>query len=503
MLKTILLGVVFFVGSFYSFSQIWEFSEATNLKGEMNAELSEENMPVFSKDSSILYFVRTFDDKNKGNEFDQDIWYSVKEEDGSYSSCKQVKEINNKFNNAVIGVNNEGTRMYLLNSYDGKKDETKGIAVSTNKGGKWGTPKPILIPTLDIEGDFFGFHVSEDEKTIIISYLGPNSLGEEDLYVSTKTGETWSEPTHMGLSINSTGFEISPFLSKNQDTLFFSSNGFGGEGDADIFYSIKQGSWSDWSTPKNLGTKINSSGFDAYFIIAERNAYWSSNRGAQASDIYTAKLLSPPVLIATCISTNLTSYQSNDGVARVQVEGGVPPFTYRWANDIPSEEISNLSIGEYYVNVGDSYGQTASATCLITEPEKKLDPVLVSTYVNLDFKHLFGYNKNKLTVKRGDLKKFVKEIEAQLKDGRESITISITSSASNVPTKKFSSNEELAKVRAENMKYDLISYFEKKKLSSKVNIVISTSSVGGPAYKEDAKNKEKYSPFQYVTLVTE
>ena len=31
-------------------------------------------IPVFSKDSSILYFVRTFDPKNKGGEFDQEMW---------------------------------------------------------------------------------------------------------------------------------------------------------------------------------------------------------------------------------------------------------------------------------------------------------------------------------------------------------------------------------------------------------------------------------------------
>ena len=71
----------------------------------------------------------------------------------------------------------------------------------------------------------------------------------------------------MGNKINSNKYDISPFLSNGQDTLFFSSNGFGGEGDADIFFSVRQDdSWTNWSTPQNLGNKINTPKFDAYFV---------------------------------------------------------------------------------------------------------------------------------------------------------------------------------------------------------------------------------------------
>jgi hypothetical protein len=118
--------------------------------------------------------------------------------------------------------------------------------------------------------------------------------------------------------------------------------------------------------------------------------------------------------------------------------------------------------------------------------------------------HYFAYNKNKLSVKKGDLKKFVKDVEEQLKDGRESITISVFSSASTVPTKTFGTNENLAKIRAENMKYDLVAHFEdKEEYKGKVNVVIVSSKVSGPSYDEDATNKEKYFPYQYVGLKTE
>ncbi len=227
-------------------AQFWKYTEPEKLGGTVNTD-AEESIPVFSKDSSMLYFVRTFDGDNKGGEEDQDIWYSKRSESGEYGDCARLKSLNNKYNNAVLGLGNNGSTMYLLNAYDGKKDQEKGIAVSNGTEADWSKPEKIEIPELDIEGDFYGFHANESGNVIIISYNGPGSTGEEDLYYSTNTGGSWSAPVSMGSAINSTGYEISPFLTPGMDTLFFSSNGFGGEGDADIFYSVKQGGWSDWS----------------------------------------------------------------------------------------------------------------------------------------------------------------------------------------------------------------------------------------------------------------
>ena len=487
-------------------AQFWDHSEPEKLGGDVNSE-AEESIPVFSKDSSFLYFVRTFDAANKGGENDQDIWRSQLDESGNYVSSELVKDVNNKYNNAVLGLNKTGTTMYLLNSYDGKKDFDKGIAVSTYNNGNWSSPEKIEIPGLSIEGDFYGFHVNEEENVIIISHKGPNSLGEEDFYVSTKSGEEWSTPVHMGNSINSAGFEIAPFLSPSQDTLYFSSNGFGGYGDADIFYAVKQGSWTDWSAPINLGDRINSPKFDAYFIYSGNQAFWSSNRDGELSDIYRIDIYTPPPLVVKISCTDITAYDEGDGTTKLEVQGGVSPYSYSWSNGEKDKDLRALSKGDYSVIVTDQAGQKATAECVIDEPEEiivDLAPVIASDYTNLDFMQTFSYNKNKLNVSRGDFKLFIKEVEAQLKNGRPSITIKVRSSASNVPTKKFASNQELATMRAENIKYDIIGHFEKKKeFKGKVNVVVESSVVAGPTYEDDAKNKEKYEPFQFVQLSTE
>jgi flagellar motor protein MotB len=139
-----------------------------------------------------------------------------------------------------------------------------------------------------------------------------------------------------------------------------------------------------------------------------------------------------------------------------------------------------------------------------TEKVKELETVFVKTHKNLEYLHYFDYNRNKINPNKADLKSFLKEIEQQLKDGREQVTINIYSSASQVPTNAFESNQKLSEIRAENLKYDIMNHFERKsKCKGKVNVVIVTTIVDGPEYVKDGSNRKKYLPYQFVGLKTE
>jgi outer membrane protein OmpA-like peptidoglycan-associated protein/LysM repeat protein len=361
-LVTALVGL-----SWTAVGQMGNFSDPIRLGSGVNTE-AEETMPVFSKDSSVLYFSRLFDPNSTAGVNDQDIWFSNRE-GSDYGTAQKVAGINNKYNNAVVGLSQDGNSMYVLDSYLGKKDLVKGCAVSTLKGKTWGTPSHIDVPTLDIEGSFFGFHVDATETVMIISYTGPGTLGEEDLYVSTKADGAWSVPVHMGNVINTAGFDFSPFLSSTLDTLYFSSNGHGGEGDADIFYSIRQnGSWTDWSLPVNLGPKINSPKYDAFFTFSSTKAYWASNRDSDNSDIYYANILPPPPLNASAIGTDVTVYQGSDGKIDLTIEGGIPPYDIIWSNNDKNEDPQNLVKGTYTALVTDLIGQEVEVAVEINEP---------------------------------------------------------------------------------------------------------------------------------------
>ena len=271
-----------------SVGQDLKFSDPVPLGSSINSE-SEEVNALLSPDGKTLYFVRAFDRRNKGGVAGgMDIWTSVRDSRGRFSTCtNEHKKWNNKFNNSVIGIRNDNHVLYLLNSYNKKS----GIAFSKYLEGEWTSPEVIPIPGID-QINLVGFYMHPSFSILLLSSDRMGSYGKEDIYVSLKDSlDQWSEPLNLGNTINTDGFEISPFLSEDGKRLYFSSNGHKGYGDADIFVSERlYNNWTLWTRPKNLGSKINSEKFDAYFsVYGDSVCYFSSNQVSNFSDIYTSK----------------------------------------------------------------------------------------------------------------------------------------------------------------------------------------------------------------------
>jgi outer membrane protein OmpA-like peptidoglycan-associated protein len=263
-----------------------QFGDIKKLNDKVNTS-SEEIMPLVSNDGKSLYFVRARHESNEGGEdTGHDIW-SSNIKDNDYEEAKHnFGKLNNIGNNAIVGISKDDSKFYLLNAYKSENKLEKGVAITDNNFSK---PTFVQINQMDYSSEFYGFYVNPEETVMFISMKGANSKGEEDLYVSINQNGEWQQPVQLSSEINSSGFEISPFLSRDGKRLYFSSNGHGGEGDADIFYVEKIGEgWTNWGAPINIGSNINSSGFDAYFSEASDSvAYFASTRDAEKSDIYS------------------------------------------------------------------------------------------------------------------------------------------------------------------------------------------------------------------------
>ena len=133
-----------------------------------------------------------------------------------------------------------------------------------------------------------------------------------------------------------------------------------------------------------------------------------------------------------------------------------------------------------------------------------LPPVTGKDWGNPKYKHYFEYNKNKINPKRGKFKEFVEEIDAQMMKGRPDMSITVYSSASHVPTDMYVTNDSLTKLRAENIKYDLITYFqENTDYSQKLTINVVEAIVADPVYVKDFRRRKKYRPHQWIRVDTE
>jgi hypothetical protein len=301
----------------------------------------EDILPMQSQDGKTLFFSRAASPENVGGKFaGVDIWISQYDETlKDWAKPQNEKIFNDRGSNAVIGINEQGDEIYLLNTTGTKR--AQGIYRSIKRNNSWSEPELIEIPGLTTE-DFLGAYVSPDLKTIIFSMNGEETRGNEDLYISLKTPKgDWSKPRNLGSTINTSGFEMAPFLTPDKRRLYFSSNGHPGYGNSDIFYSDRlYESWEVWSAPKNLGLKINSPAFESFFsIYHDTVAYFSSNRNQQFSDIYRVSVF--PFEEAT--EEDYYQYLSNDEVKRVSGVVFDPVLYFEpGISDINAEQQKNL-----------------------------------------------------------------------------------------------------------------------------------------------------------------
>jgi outer membrane protein OmpA-like peptidoglycan-associated protein len=370
-----------------SYAQFWDFSPPIKLVDNVNSNAEETNPWIETiGGKSTLYFVRTFDVMNAGGKNDQDIWCS-EFVNNTWAKAENVENLNNENHNGIGRISSGSA--YVLHS--DKKQSLPAIKISKIRNEnsasheKWNLPTKtsFILDSLGLKNKEVGFTISKDEKWMFLSLNLKDSYGMEDLYLFNL--ET-SKLFHLPSEINSAGYEISPFLSDGADTLFFASNGLGGFGDCDLFYSVRGKSFFEWSKPINFGNKINSSGFDAYLVKSGNTIYWSSNRNSDNSDIYTSTILFPPKLEIELVGKNVSTFQGSDGEVDLIVKSGVAPFNYRWSNGQKSEDIIKLKKGTYEVSVTDSIGQIAVSQITLTEPKPETKKVIRLPTVYYEFK---------------------------------------------------------------------------------------------------------------------
>jgi len=160
----------------------------------------------------------------------------------------------------------------------GEKDEFgqffEDIYVSNKVDNEWSQPVDIGA-SINTAGNDATIGISVDGQQLFI-YKDDN--GDGNIYSSRLQGETWSVPAKLGSNINSKAWEPSASLSADGNTLFFVSDRKGGFGGRDIYFCSKLPN-GEWSLAKNLGPSINTpKDEDSPFIHPDgQRLYFSSN----------------------------------------------------------------------------------------------------------------------------------------------------------------------------------------------------------------------------------
>ena len=222
---------------------------------------------------------------------------------GEWSPVKSYDEggvLNSGVNEGEASCNRKGTVLYFTKCpQDKKKVQGCYVYKSLKKGNSWGEPELVFLG--DSAYNYVHPFISDDELTIYFASNMPGGEGGYDIYKATRAKKSakFSNITNLGKNVNTAGQEVFPCM-RNDQELYFSSDGHPGMGGLDIFLSRvdKDG---NFGKAENMMSPINSSGDDIGIMFDENEAidpqsqspymakgYFSSNRpgGKGGDDIY-------------------------------------------------------------------------------------------------------------------------------------------------------------------------------------------------------------------------
>ncbi|MEO6304082.1 MAG: hypothetical protein ABIP51_13010, partial [Bacteroidia bacterium] len=230
------------------------------------------------------------------------------------------------------------------------------LFVSNYVNNKWQPlermPEPINQKGVNTSQPSFG---EMDGKTVL--FFASNRAGGEgnlDIWYSIKNTEgTFENPVNAGKKVNTVDDEITPWYVNEKNTLYFSSTYHKGLGGFDIFKSDFKN--NEFSEPENAGYPINSSYNDIYYSVnkSRDRAYLSSNRVGSyfenklncCNDIYRFSIdpLSEPPVPIDTMAM-LT------GQMKLLV-----PLTLYFHNDEPDPKTKNITTPKSYETTYNEY----------------------------------------------------------------------------------------------------------------------------------------------------
>ena len=178
---------------------------------------------------------------------------------------------------------------------DGRSFSNGDIYYSDHYDGSWSALKSIGS---HINGKFTWEgqpSISADNQTLYFSSARPPSethYGGMDLYkLERLPNGNWGNPINLGPKINTTGNEKSPFMHSDSYTLYFSSDGHPGVGGQDIFFAHVD-KFKEFTEPTNIGVPINTKEDEVGFMVSTdgKYGYFSSNAVGEGLDIYNFEL---------------------------------------------------------------------------------------------------------------------------------------------------------------------------------------------------------------------
>jgi len=262
-----------------------------------------EYFPGVTADDGMFLFTRNrrVQTETGPRHSQEDFYVSSRNPDGSWAPAKNIgPPINTERNEGAPSLSPDGRFLFFAAcmTYDGYGPGRNGLGscdifFSQRKGDQWTTPQnvgpPVNSESWESQPSF-----SSDGRTLYFASARSGGEGDADLWMcSLQDDGRWGEVKNLGKNVNTPGREEAVFIHPDNQTLYFASNGHGGMGGLDLFFSRRDAE-GNWGPAQNFGYPINTFKDESGLIVngQGRLAYFSSDRSGTlgCEDFYQFEL---------------------------------------------------------------------------------------------------------------------------------------------------------------------------------------------------------------------
>lgn len=195
-------------------------------------------------------------------------------------------KVGSKFHDGPACFSNDYKEIYFTRNEKGNKGTMRlHLFKAQLKNDEW-----YDVEELPFNNEYYSVGhptISKDGKLLYFT-SDKGGFGGTDIFLSRKKGDSWSSPENIGSKINTRGNEMFPYISA-EGILYFASNGHPGLGGLDIFRATFD-DYGNCIAVQNMGAPINSTYDDFALSVGKQTytGYFSSNRpgGMGGDDLF-------------------------------------------------------------------------------------------------------------------------------------------------------------------------------------------------------------------------
>ena len=242
-------------------------------EGLISTDLYERDIAISAAGDEIIYTLGNYKQTFRS-------LVSIKKEGDQWGE-KQILPFSGKYNDIEPFLSVDGQQLFFASTRPVDSDTTRidyNIWVASRTGNTWEDPVP-LDTLINSKKDEFYPAVSANGN-LYFTAARDDGIGREDIFLSKYNDGAYQVPKALDSSINTGVFEFNAYISPKEDLLVFSSFGRkDGLGGGDLYISRRTEN-GEWEAAKNMGELVNSDKLDycPFIDLPRNNFYFTSDR---------------------------------------------------------------------------------------------------------------------------------------------------------------------------------------------------------------------------------